>query len=146
MIAGTSALAAPMSCAGTVLSQPPIKRTASIGWARIISSVSIAIRLRRNMLVGLAKDSWMETGRKFHRQPAGQQHAAFHRLDQARDVAVAWVEIGKRVGDPDDRPLERVVGKAGRLDEGLAQKERKARIAIAGQAFAQSLAQGGLFR
>ena len=59
-IAGTSALTAAMSCAGTVLSQPPISTTASIGWARIISSVSIAMRLRRNMLVGLAKDSWME--------------------------------------------------------------------------------------
>jgi hypothetical protein len=59
-IAGTSALAAPISCAGTVLSQPPISTTASIGWARIISSVSIAIRLRRNMLVGCEKDSCIE--------------------------------------------------------------------------------------
>ena len=49
-----------MSCAGTVLSHPPISTTASIGWARIISSVSIAMRLRRNMLVGLANDSWIE--------------------------------------------------------------------------------------
>ena len=31
---------------GTVLSQPPIKTTASIGWQRSTSSVSIASRLR----------------------------------------------------------------------------------------------------
>ncbi len=50
--AGTSALTAAISCAGTVLSQPPMSTTASIGWARIISSVSIAMRLRSSMLVG----------------------------------------------------------------------------------------------
>jgi hypothetical protein len=59
-IAGTSALTAAISWAGTVLSQPPISTTASMGCARIISSVSIAMRLRRNMLVGLANDSWIE--------------------------------------------------------------------------------------
>ena len=59
-IAGTPALAAPISWAGTVLSHPPIRTTASMGCARTISSVSIAIRLRRNMLVGCAKDSWSE--------------------------------------------------------------------------------------
>ena len=49
-----------MICAGKVLSQPPITTTESIGWARIISSVSRAMRLRRNMLVGYANDSWIE--------------------------------------------------------------------------------------
>src|SRR5258707_14361332 len=49
-----------MSWAGRVLSQPPISTTESIGWARIISSVSIDIRLRRNMLVGCEKLSWIE--------------------------------------------------------------------------------------
>ena len=57
--AGRSALTAPMICAGSVLSQPPTSTTASIGCARTISSVSIAIRLRSTMLVGWAKDSWM---------------------------------------------------------------------------------------
>ena len=56
-IAGTPALAAAMSWAGTVLSQPPISTTASMGWARIISSVSIAIRLRKSMVVGCMKGS-----------------------------------------------------------------------------------------
>ena len=49
-----------MSCAGTVLSHPPTSTTASMGWARIISSVSIDMRFLRNMLVGCAKLSWME--------------------------------------------------------------------------------------
>ena len=51
-IAGRSTLAMAISCAGIVLSQPPIATTASIGCARSISSVSIAMRLRRYMLVG----------------------------------------------------------------------------------------------
>src|ERR1044071_7384778 len=57
---GRSTLAAAMIWAGKVLSQPPITMTASMGWARIISSVSIAIRLRRYIEVGWAKLSWME--------------------------------------------------------------------------------------
>jgi len=70
-MAGMPAEAAPINCAGTVLSQPPIITTASIGWARIISSVSIAIRLRRYMLVGRAKLSWMEmVGKSIGRPPA----------------------------------------------------------------------------
>ena len=47
-----SALAAPMSWAGMVLSQPARSTTPSIGWARIISSVSIAMRLRKSIVVG----------------------------------------------------------------------------------------------
>jgi len=70
-MAGTLAEAAPISSAGTVLSQPPISTTASIGWARIISSVSMDIRLRRNMEVGWAKLSWMEmVGNSTGRPPA----------------------------------------------------------------------------
>ncbi len=57
---GTPAEAAPINCAGTVLSQPPISTTASIGCARTISSVSIDMRLRRYMLVGCEKLSWIE--------------------------------------------------------------------------------------
>ena len=56
-MAGTPALAAAMSWAGTVLSQPPISTAASMGWARIISSVSIAMRLRKSMVVGCMKGS-----------------------------------------------------------------------------------------
>ncbi len=70
-IAGMPAEAAPISCAGTVLSQPPISTTASIGCARIISSVSIDIRLRVSMLVGWAKLSWIEiVGKSIGSPPA----------------------------------------------------------------------------
>ncbi len=70
-MAGTSLLAAAMTWAGMVLSQPPIRITASMGWARTISSVSMAIRLRRNMEVGEAKLSWMDmVGKTMGRPPA----------------------------------------------------------------------------
>ena len=69
--AGMPADAAPISCAGTVLSQPPISTTASIGCARIISSVSIDMRLRMYMLVGCAKLSWIEiVGKSIGSPPA----------------------------------------------------------------------------
>ena len=70
-MAGIPADAAPISWAGTVLSQPPISTTASMGCARIISSVSIDMRLRRYMLVGAAKLSWIEiVGNGIGRPPA----------------------------------------------------------------------------
>ena len=56
-IAGMSALKAPIIWAGTVLSQPPIKTHASIGWALNISSVSMDIRFLKYIEVGKAKDS-----------------------------------------------------------------------------------------
>ncbi len=68
-IAGRLAEIAPISCAGTVLSQPPTSTTASIGWARIISSVSIAIRLRNIRLVGLRKTSPSEIVGKVNGSP-----------------------------------------------------------------------------
>ena len=70
-IAGTPAEIAPISSAGTVLSQPPISTTASIGCARTISSTSMDIRLRRYMLVGWAKLSWIEmVGKSIGMPPA----------------------------------------------------------------------------
>ena len=51
-IEGISTLAAPMICAGVVLSQPHSRITPSNGLARIDSSTSIAIRLRNSMVVG----------------------------------------------------------------------------------------------
>ena len=45
-IAGRLAEMAPISIAGVVLSQPPISTMPSSGWARAISSTSIASRLR----------------------------------------------------------------------------------------------------
>ena len=70
-MAGKPAEAAPINCAGTVLSQPPISTTASMGWARINSSVSMAIMLRKYMLVGAAKLSWMDmVGKSIGNPPA----------------------------------------------------------------------------
>jgi hypothetical protein len=46
MTAGISAEIAAISCAGTVLSQPPTSTAASMGWAESIASVSSAIRFR----------------------------------------------------------------------------------------------------
>ena len=57
MTAGRLADTAPINCAGSVLSQPPISTTESIGCARTMSSVSIDIRLRNFRLVGLRKTS-----------------------------------------------------------------------------------------
>ena len=47
-----------MSWAGTVLSQPPTRTTASMGWARTISSTSMDMRLRNIMLVGDVAKVW----------------------------------------------------------------------------------------
>ncbi len=49
------------------------------------------------------------------------------------DIAVAGIVVAVGVGDADDRAVERVVGIAHRLDEGLAQEQREARIAVTGQ-------------
>ena len=62
-----------MSCAGTVLSQPPTSTTASIGWARTISSTSIDMRLRYSMLVGLEEDLAQRDRGEIERQPARRQ-------------------------------------------------------------------------
>ena len=52
-MAGRSALIAPISSAGVVLSQPPSSTTPSTGYERMSSSTSIASRLRYSMAVGL---------------------------------------------------------------------------------------------
>ncbi len=70
------------------------------GCARIISSVSMAIRFRRNIEVGLAKDSWMEIVGNSIGRPPGQHHAALHRLDESRHIAVAGVEVAEGVVMP----------------------------------------------
>lgn len=60
-----------MSWAGTVLSQPPMSTTASMGWALSISSVSMDMRLRKYMLVGWEKLSCREmVGKSMGRPPA----------------------------------------------------------------------------
>src|SRR4051812_40726623 len=76
-MAGSPAEAAPISWAGTVLSQPPISTAASMGWAPIISSVSMAMRLRYIMLVGFRNTSPSEMVGKGR----GNVHRAVDRAD-----------------------------------------------------------------
>ena len=76
--------------------------------------------------------------RELDRQPAREHDAALHRLDQLGNGAVAGVEAAEGVGDADDGPLERVVGIAHRLDEGLAQEQRKLLVAVRREALAHS--------
>ena len=53
---GRSQLAAPISSAGVVLSQPTSSTTPSIGLARIDSSTSMLARLRNSIAVGRRLD------------------------------------------------------------------------------------------
>ena len=70
-ITGIFELAAPISCAGKVLSHPPIKTAASIGCALIISSVSMLMRFRYIIDVGLRNVSPNEiVGNTIGRPPA----------------------------------------------------------------------------
>ena len=134
---GRSALTAAMICAGKVLSQPPITTIASIGWARIISSVSIAIRLRRYIEVGCEKLSAIEmVGNTIGIAPDSIT-PRFTASMICGHVAVAGIVVAVGVGDADDRPVERVVGIAHGLDEGLAQEQRETRIAVTCQSLAK---------
>ncbi len=70
---GRSTLAAPMSCAGVVLSQPHRSTTPSIGLPRSDSSTSIDMRLRQIMVVGFINDSPSDiVGNSSGRPPASQ--------------------------------------------------------------------------
>src|SRR5690606_11952121 len=72
-IAGTSQLAAPMSKAGVVLSQPVNKTTPSMGLPRIASSTSILAKLRVSIAVGRKLDSPLEkTGNSTGKPPASK--------------------------------------------------------------------------
>ena len=68
-MAGMSALIAPISSAGMVLSQPPISTTESSGRLATISSTSIAIRLRSSKEDGPANASCREMVGKMKGSP-----------------------------------------------------------------------------
>src|SRR5581483_1694048 len=70
-IAGISQLAAPISRAGVVLSQPTSRMTPSMGLPRIDSSTSMLTRLRKSMAVGRRLDSPSDiTGNSSGKPPA----------------------------------------------------------------------------
>ena len=69
-------------------------------------------------------------GREGHRQAAGQHHSALHGLDQLRHIAVAGVVIAERIGNADDRPLQRIIAETHGLDKSPPQKQRKTGITI----------------
>ena len=72
-IAGRSTLAAPITSAGVVLSQPQSRTTPSIGLARIDSSTSMLIRLRKSIAVGRRLVSPLDiTGNSTGNPPASQ--------------------------------------------------------------------------
>ena len=75
-------------------------------------------------------------GGEDHGQTTGQHDAALHAFDQVRDIAMAGVVVTEGVSDADDGPLEGIVGVAHGLDERLAEEEREAGVAIAGQPLA----------
>ena len=71
--AGRSQLAAPITSAGVVLSQPHSRTTPSMGLPRIDSSTSMLTRLRNSIAVGRRFDSPSEvTGNSSGRPPASQ--------------------------------------------------------------------------
>ena len=51
------------------------------------------------------------------------------------------IEVAVSVGDADNRPLERIVGKSHCFDEGFPKKQRKTAIAVSGEAFPQAFAE-----
>ncbi len=86
---GRSALAAAMSWAGTVLSQPPISTTES---HRLGADHLLGVHrheVAQEHAGGMGEALVDRDGREDHGQRAGQHDAALHRLDQVGHVAVA---------------------------------------------------------
>ena len=90
-MAGTSALAAPMSSAGVVLSQPPSRTTPSSGLARMLSSTSMLIRLRNNMVVGRMLNSPSDITGNSSGTPPACQTPCLTASARLRRWALQWV-------------------------------------------------------
>ena len=126
MIAGTPALIAPISCAGTVLSQPPSRTTASSGYERMHSSTSIAMRLRKSIALGFMRFSPSEMVGNSSGRPPGLQDAALGRVGEPAEVQVAVDELGPRVADADHgAAVERGPRDALGLDRGSVDEARE---------------------
>ena len=79
------------------------------------------------------KDFAERDGRKFQRQRAGGEHAALHRRQQLGKMAVAIVEVRRRIGDADHRLVQQRARIAHRLRERTAQVAREIAIAVIGE-------------
>ena len=143
-IAGRSALAAPISWAGMVLSQPPSSTTPSIGWPRIISSVSIAIRLRNSMVVGDRKISPSEMVGNSSGRPPACHTPALHRLGHLPQVPVAVIELAPGLGEADHGAREILPGQAHPAGEGAADEQTEVGVAVVRQAAANAGRRDGL--
>ena len=132
--AGLPAESAPINCAGTVLSQPPIITTESIGCARIISSTSIDMRLRNIMLVGLRNTSPERNRREGSRQASGGEYTPGHRFRELRHGPVTIVEAAWRNGDPYHRLRQQLRRKSHGARHRSTQVARKIAVAVIGGA------------
>ena len=89
---------------------------------------------------GRAEENLAErNGRELDRQRARRQHAAFHRLQQFRKMAVTIVEARRRVGDADHRLSQHRARIAHGLREGAAQIEREVPVAVVGEAVLEAV-------
>ena len=122
-----------------VLSQPPISTTASSGSALIISSTSIAIRLRSSIEVGNENASCSDTVGNTNGSAPAMPHAARDRFGDLRCGLVAGIEVGGGGQDADDRPVERVVGEARALEKAAPQEKREFLVAVLGETRPQTL-------
>jgi len=98
---------------------------------RIISSTSIAIRLRNIMLVGLREDLAQRSDGKRQQPPA----ANTPRLTASRSSGKCRWQLLKAAGvsqSPDNRLVDRRVRVSHRLGERPAQKSAEIRVAVVG--------------
>src|SRR5204863_1078477 len=110
-IVGKSQLAAPISSAGVVLSQPINSTTPSIGLARIDSSTSMLTRLRNSMVVGrISVSPRLITGNSNGNPPASYT-PRFTRSASSRNVPLHGVRSDPVLQMPmTGRPSNRLCG------------------------------------
>ena len=89
--------------AGVVLSQPPISTQPSAGYERSNSSVSIARRLRYNMVVGFWNGSDSEIAGISTGKPPACQMPRLTSSARCAEVAVAGIDVAPGVDDGDHR-------------------------------------------
>src|ERR1700692_3671416 len=111
-MAGTSQLAAPITSAGVVLSQPHMRTTPSIGFPRMDSSTSMLMRLRNNIAVGRRFVSPEDMTGNSSGKPPDSQTPRLTRSARARKWALQGVSSDHVLHMPiTGRPSNRSSGK-----------------------------------